>query len=298
MTSIPPGKQGLGSSAEAALTANANDSPDLLYHYTTTEGLVGIVKSRGLFATDVQYMNDASELKYSFQLFDDMARELQKRDIGGSKVFVEQLQRFFSTTAPTITAFAACMCVDGDLLSQWRGYGAIGGGYALGFDVALLKEIGQRQRYDLYKVVYAVNDQRQRLERALNEQLNVMRGTPGARVSSDVMAFAGEVLSSLVQLKHPHFQEEREWRTVALASSLDSKVDDEGGAIEVRQDGTRLVPYRILSLVGKGLDFPLRRIVIGPRDHADLAHRALRLLLDRHGLERVEVVRSEIPLRT
>ena len=53
MTSIPPGKQGLGSSAEAALTANANDSPDLLYHYTTTEGLVGIVKSRGLFATDV-----------------------------------------------------------------------------------------------------------------------------------------------------------------------------------------------------------------------------------------------------
>src|SRR5205085_11962410 len=29
--------------------------------------------------------------------------------------------------------YLACFCENGDLLSQWRGYGSVGGGYAAGF---------------------------------------------------------------------------------------------------------------------------------------------------------------------
>ena len=39
--------------------------------------------------------------------------------------------------------YIACFCENGDLLSQWRGYGAIGNGYALGFAA---KHVGMTDR--------------------------------------------------------------------------------------------------------------------------------------------------------
>ena len=45
------------------------DLPDeTLYHYTNLKGLLGIVESRVLWASDIRYMNDASELKHTVDL--------------------------------------------------------------------------------------------------------------------------------------------------------------------------------------------------------------------------------------
>ena len=38
------------------------DKPKILYHYTTMDGLKGIIASKSLWATKIQYLNDASEL--------------------------------------------------------------------------------------------------------------------------------------------------------------------------------------------------------------------------------------------
>ena len=43
------------------------DKPAILYHYTTPEGLKGILQSGKLWATEVRYMNDASELDYALE---------------------------------------------------------------------------------------------------------------------------------------------------------------------------------------------------------------------------------------
>lgn len=45
------------------------DTPkELLYHYTTLTGLLGIVGSNKLWASDIRYMNDSAELKHSADL--------------------------------------------------------------------------------------------------------------------------------------------------------------------------------------------------------------------------------------
>jgi len=36
----------------------------LLYHYTNTAGMLGILRTRALWATDVGYLNDSKELLY------------------------------------------------------------------------------------------------------------------------------------------------------------------------------------------------------------------------------------------
>jgi hypothetical protein len=44
---------------------------DLLWHYTTGAGLRGILEKNLLWATDVRYMNDESELNYPVSLLDE-----------------------------------------------------------------------------------------------------------------------------------------------------------------------------------------------------------------------------------
>lgn len=38
-----------------------DNAPPVLYHYTTSRGLLGILESRTIFATDMLYLNDSRE---------------------------------------------------------------------------------------------------------------------------------------------------------------------------------------------------------------------------------------------
>jgi hypothetical protein len=51
---------------------NAAESiPTTLYHYTTTDGLLGILASEEVWATDIRFLNDTSELVDAIKLFSD-----------------------------------------------------------------------------------------------------------------------------------------------------------------------------------------------------------------------------------
>jgi hypothetical protein len=48
--------------------------PKSLFHYTTAEGLYGILNSKRLWASHIFYLNDAMEFKYAVKLLKDEAR--------------------------------------------------------------------------------------------------------------------------------------------------------------------------------------------------------------------------------
>ena len=39
-----------------------------LFHYTTQAGLLGIIDSRSLWFTDIFYLNDSTEMEYTFSI--------------------------------------------------------------------------------------------------------------------------------------------------------------------------------------------------------------------------------------
>src|ERR1035441_9565471 len=51
------------------------DVPAVLYHYTTAEGLLGILNEQAFWATDCEFLNDSSEMRYGLQLFTHKLRE-------------------------------------------------------------------------------------------------------------------------------------------------------------------------------------------------------------------------------
>src|SRR6266699_2930071 len=65
---------------QESLWAEWDESPsDHLYHYTSLNGLRGILESRAFWATDIRYMNDMSEAGYASNVVLDALKN--RRDI-------------------------------------------------------------------------------------------------------------------------------------------------------------------------------------------------------------------------
>src|SRR2546423_10494745 len=60
---------------QAAWDRLHQDSPRLLYHYTSADGLLGMLQGRQLWATNVRFMNDTSELAYGIRLVREVLQE-------------------------------------------------------------------------------------------------------------------------------------------------------------------------------------------------------------------------------
>lgn len=163
-----------------------------LWHYTTLEGLEGILRDQCLWATHFRYLNDVSEFEYSKQILGDLffpdikkiiedycgdhpEANIQVQEYGGIDSFskletndtLEILylalltdspikdNRFYSM--PCLLSFSNVNLDDNfiqenGLLSQWRGYG-VDGGYALIFDKEQLCRFFEEEKSFYYYVV-------------------------------------------------------------------------------------------------------------------------------------------------
>jgi hypothetical protein len=113
---------------------------DEIYHYTTVAGLQGILSSNSIWASSAYYLNDSSEIEYGCTLVLKALDEWRAVNANNSSFVVAVLNSLhhvfahpLSRLGRSTTIYVTCFCADGNLLSQWRGYGQ-SGGYALGFD--------------------------------------------------------------------------------------------------------------------------------------------------------------------
>ncbi len=69
-------------SSEGRTIVSDGPLPELLYHYTDSSGLQGILGGRSLWAIDIRYLNDETEVKYSRDLLESVA-ECLRPEFGG-----------------------------------------------------------------------------------------------------------------------------------------------------------------------------------------------------------------------
>lgn len=144
-----------------------------LYHYTTSEGLLGIITDQYLRATNISYLNDSEEriryLEHRMPLIVDKAVKLvvgnlmkesrtasEVMENGGPEKVTHELTETFKKhisastiqfEVPYVVSFCGAkypsVTRDG-LLSQWRGYGQ-DGGYAIVFDTKRLNDLIEQE---------------------------------------------------------------------------------------------------------------------------------------------------------
>jgi hypothetical protein len=165
-----------------------------LHHYTSLAGMEGILRSRTMWATHFQSLNDSSEITHlQVRLTDALAVALvpivnrlrgidrrvlgESRQAGGTSRYARRhaetlVNSFYQaaftgeTVPPMAVPFITSFCShaadqpyerENGLLSQWRGYGA-DGGCCIVFDTAGLISLLQREWDGFYWVSNGIDD--------------------------------------------------------------------------------------------------------------------------------------------
>lgn len=277
-----------------------------LYHYTTASGLLGILTTQTIRATDVRFLNDAREALYARDLVLNAISQMDNpvlrpdhfaHDLGHYAVetFEEYKRYFFETLASTdFGVYAACFCESGDLLSQWRGYGAEHG-YAIELDAAKLAAVsGSPAMYTpasrLIEVRYGSEAAADIASEAVRAVGDFNLNHPGVKSYYKAL----EVSALLATVKDPAFRQEEEWRLLAA-------LEPEGPAggpgapeslVKYRSTSMAIVPYIELPFA---ID-AIRSIRLGPGNYGDVREAGVRKLLASLGSS-AAVSRSEVPLR-
>lgn len=258
----------------------------VVYHYTDPRGMFGIVDRRELWATDLRFLNDVSELEYGLTLAKSSITELaEKAGVSQRRLLTLVSQALdLSGSGPLSKPRYAVSFAGHDLITQWRSYAALGYGYALGFDLDEL-----RQRAPCEPAVYDTKQIQSKLERVLRTLLstNGERPLEGKTRGSAARAIAQKCIDIALFAKHPAFADEREIRLVI-----------EGGDAQYRVRGSEVIPYTRLDMSDETDSFVrgLREVVVGPLA-SDRAMEGLREMLRSTGHPDVEVARSTVPYR-
>jgi DUF2971 family protein len=261
--------------------------PPILYHYTGVIGLHGIVTSNSFWATHAAFMNDGQELSYGLKLAESILAQREQSVAGSAKNDIEWI-RDVCRLLPESGFYLFSLSEAGDLLSQWRAYGADGAGAAIGLSSNALRGLGKSKGIDLIPCVYSPEDQQRMLNALIDRIIEATELQNKIMMQASFIWNLADVVSCI---KHPSFAEEREWRMVI------SIVPPDHEAVGYRPSGELLLPFYRLQLVDADTAIPLQKIIIGPASQSQLAARALHDFLWKEGLRDIDIEASNISYR-
>ena len=264
--------------------------PDNIFHFTTQAGILGIIQSREMWATQVHFLNDKHEIFLTFKLLE---KQLKRRIGTAQTPALRSLLVDIRSNLKRIDQSHICIasfCEQGDLLSQWRGYGNQGKGYAIGFNLSTLRQIAKQQHFVLWPCVYNVSVQFELVEYLIESWLQEFSdGKASHEKMRKIIDISTGQLAPI--LKDESFSEEKEWRLVS--SVLTSK----SPGFAFREGQYSLIPYYKFSITNKAGKIGIKSIVVGPSPHHELARNSLTTFLHTQKLSRVEIKSSKIPFR-
>ncbi|BHH83512.1 DUF2971 domain-containing protein [Desulforhopalus sp. 52FAK] len=273
-----------------------------LYHYTTFSGLLGIIDSNKLWASDIRYMNDSAELKHTVDL---IRIEITERVVSGHPK-PDLLNEFLDWVTHRITnghmLFASSFRANGNLLSQWRGYSRIGKGVSLGFRPGFILDCAQKQNFQIGKCVYKRKEQRCLISQIIDSVEVLADKIEDNLDNKDRVSVYHEIFEKIESdllriaaiLKHPSFKEEEEWRIVSPVIT-----DYLAEPVLFREGTSMLVPYVEFNLADtKKSSLILDHLFLGPTPNITISMNSLKMYLSKRGIRPVKGISyCQIPYR-
>ena len=274
--------------------------PEILYHYTSQEGLLGIICKKEMWASHTQYLNDQREFRHAIELVRDELSRMVRQANTQTRPFVEEMNQGMDEH-DGMESVNVCVCSfseEGDILSQWRAYGDGVAKFSIGFSGTLLRQVSDQMNSWLVPCLYGEGKQRA-LVRALLEdvlQENLALVPQDDDENEDIcLQRRGNLIAYLNRyapiLKHDAFSEEREWRIVTRPLMCRNE------RFNYRPGRSMLIPYYRIPMVGPDVKFDVERIVVGPVPQGDRAVRAVKSLMVKHRLKTTKVLGSDVPFR-
>ena len=271
----------------------ATPPPAQLFHYTDAVGLLGILDTKCVWATDASNLNDLQELLYAKELFIDHLDVLcdhpdwnpNFRITRDEKHLLDEYRDILRKTNAFSDVYVASFSTKYDSLSQWREYGR----YNIGVSGAALQSCAQRERAILARCVYHQPKQMELVRRLVEILVTAHRNHRDPNTLRKMML--GVLCRYGPLLKHPSFNEESEWRIVVPdVLSLER--------LRFRQNRQIVVPYMEID-IGHALkthgDIPVvPQVNLGPGNDRLMERTVKRLTKKTLGFEAL-VHKSDTP---
>lgn len=311
-------------------------SNEIVYHYTSPEAFLSIIRSHTLRFTDIHYLNDKSEGIYFTKLLLDFMDEYHDKYPLFNEVVNKLLSgndyekiRELDTTAVNYSPvlgqpykerlFVFCACKDPDSLNMWNYYVNNGSyqGYNIGFRTAnLLKafDVPDPSVLDAFtvyygNVIYDSKKQISEIERLAEWHESRLRYNSAKTHSKFTREHAQYLLYSYIHsyglfYKHQKFKSEDEFRIVIeiyddrVPCSKEAAQKYFGEYNKSIEKGFCCKQGLIVPYLS--ISFPeksIYRITLAPMLEFDIAKSSIRELLSMSGIEKVRVDKSSIPIR-
>lgn len=262
-----------------------------LYHYTDAAAVQSILMYNKMRLTDMRYLNDSQELRYGANLvLTDIKEGRAKHRL--SVDYAEQahehvLQKFSSLIDAEFNghpSYSLSFSEEGDLLSQWRAYGA----YAIEIDSENWGQHLTRCHYGLDKAREVTFAPIVDAMRSVGRDIRDLAGRVELRGTEGYM----DLIKMVATFKHPGFKEEKEWRLLLDDRALEAR------DTKYRARGDMLVPYI-------EVDMPLdciTSIQVGPMKYQEMAFQSMSEFVAQIGRvkslkQEIRVEKSETPYR-
>ncbi len=282
--------------------------PNILYHYTTSDGLLGILKDNCFWLTNAYYLNDSTEIKYGNEIIKKIIKDRESKY--NDEYVKEYINPYIKIThgfsSVVFEAFILCFCEKEDLLSQWRAYSSNFSGYSIGLKTRKIEELNVEYTTSypttmLRKVEYNEDKQIEITTRVLDcvhtYFLNIKELKNNKPKEDGIFNVILNILLDLsTWFKHPSFSEEKEWRAIRI---LVRASDRERKNIRFRAIKNRIIPYIILKPdQNKGLKtLPIKKIVHAPSPDSGLIKKCTEQLCLNYGYGKIVIDGSNTPIR-
>ena len=275
--------------------------PDqLLYHYTSAEGAIAILRNGTLRLSEFSKMNDKSEYLYSKSKF---IEAYQNRE-----VFVEEVPRWMANIVlhnhePSTAMMIGCMTEESDDVGLWERYADSAKGCVIGFDANWLASYAG---VTIRKVSYDPDYLRDFVNSGLMMLQSHYEENPHDK--DELFNIAAMFILDLYSFKDPRFCSENEVRISRLAVADETApfgLVDVGGhrfdgktvpAVPIKQRQGSYGPTRFIELPLRDNDkiLAIRSLGFGPNINNELMER-VKNAVSLH--PEIELYHSDVPLR-
>jgi len=280
MSDLSVAEKELAAFGAAQIAALHPTVPPLLYHYTTADGMAGIVQSGRMWAHNLGNMNDFTEVRFGASVLRahldrGYALEPDPRACDLFRTIRRQLG-----TIELSTVFALSFSADGDERGMWRLYADRGTGFSFGIPAF---KLAQPWGGYLIRCNYSGDDLDAFCVRALAKIREVFLADVSAGRTGTYDAYAALFFSHVVWFgpifKHKVWSDEQEWRVVYIRPSQHHKQ---------RSDGR---PYIEIPVPEDGR-LPIGAVCAGPNCDQQGTVRPLRELMNKSGYGAVLIYNS------
>lgn len=286
----------------------------IIVHYTSPEGLKGIIENRTLRFTDSEYLNDKSEGKLIYDTLEfcidykkyEEAFRNDVKDIVIKKISpIEQFMKHqkdqnykYRYVESKQTAFLCCFSFNDDSLAMWNYYTK--NQNSIGFNLCLDKRelmLKMNQNEIAYvtamPVVYDENSQNEIIEKILDVFYDMWKRTQKNKKA--VIEYLADLIDSVkFSFKHSSFKHEEEYRIVLYI--YNNKVQEllRNKIMKLQSKNGIFIPYLDVKCVDEN---SLKQIMVSPSSQDEIVEAGVHNLLNYFNFDGVQVVKSDSPSR-